>query len=357
MDSSIAKKAIKLYQKIAGNFRTMPALVLKKESDLAMFYYPGIEGVLAKVKEKPDTQGKYCVHHRTFGLISTKNSSHYPLLTAKAALLSQVANVNVIPLLVRYGEVHNLPKVLNQLSPNFRAILCTDFSAAEKAVVREKMTEIAVPVFFHDQMEAAAVLSALHSSAKMMKKTIKKAKIVLEGEDELIGELLRLLAHEGLDEVTLVDHKGALYEKRPNMNQAKNELVKIMKAKKDTRSREEILGSADMYVNSSTEPVPSSTTQLLGDKAVIISLKAASVALKGRQSLISTLPNHPNHLTDLHLPAGLFAAMAEGKKYGEETILQAVKALSGVFKSPQQKKLFPGLLEKNLAKKVANGIK
>lgn len=357
MDSAAAKKAVKLYNKLAGNFRTTPSTLLKKESDLALFYYPGIEGVLGKIKEKPDTQSKYCVHHRTFGLISTRNSSHYPLLTAKAALLSQVAGVNVIPLLVRYGEIHNLPNVLNQLSPNFRAILCTDLSAAEKAVVREKMAEIAVPVFFHDQMEAAACLAALHSGAKMMKKTLKKVKIAIEGDDELIGELLMLLMHEGLEGVTLVDHKGALYEKRPNMNQGKNELAKLMKAKKDSRTREEILGSADIYVNSSSEPLSAATTQLLSDKSVIISLKSPSVALKGKQALISTLPNLPNHLTDLHVPAGIFAAMAEGKKYGEGTVMQAVKALSAVFKSPQQKKLFPGLLEKNLAKKVANVIK
>lgn len=357
MDSPVAKKAIKLYQKIAGNFRTLPAHPLKKESDLAMFYYPGISGVLGKIKEKPESQGKYCTHPRTFGLLSTRNSSHYPLLTAKAALLSQVANVNVIPLLIRYGEIHNLPNVINQLSPNFQAILCTDLNAAEKAVVRSKLAEIAVPVFFHDQMEAAAVLAALHSSAKMTKKSLKKARIAIEGEDELIGELLLLLMHEGLDGVTLVDHKGALYEKRPNMNQNKNELAMLMKAKKDARTREEILASADIYVNSSPEPITSAATQLLGDKAVIISLRSASVALKGKQALVSTLPNLPNHLTDLHVPAGLFAAMAEGKKYGDGTVLQAVKALSGVFKSPQQKKLFPGLLEKNLAKKIAAGVK
>jgi malate dehydrogenase (oxaloacetate-decarboxylating) len=351
------KQALKWYAKSEGNFKTSSGMPLKKASDLSLFYYPGIEGVLEKITSNPESQKKYCVHYKTIGLISTRPESFYPLLTARAALISDLAGVNVIPLLIRYENVTNLPQVLENVSLNFQMMIGADLKPLEKEILRQAYKDKDYPLFFTDQLQAAAVISALQSASKMMKKNIKKAKVTLEGEDELMEELLLLLHQEGVENITIIDEKGAMYEKRPNMNKNKNRIAKVMKLKKDARTREEILQDTDLYVTSNKQDIGSDLSNLLPDKAVIITLKSQQVTKKSKQSLVSTLPHLPNHISDLHIAVGLASALKEGKRLKPKSLSQAIKGLHTVFKSPKQNNLMPGLLEKKLAQKISKQIK
>ncbi|MGE3278640.1 MAG: hypothetical protein AB7J40_02465 [Candidatus Altimarinota bacterium] len=351
------KKAVKMYAKSEGNFKTGSGMPLKKESDLSLFYYPGIIGILEKIQANPESQKKYCVHHKTIGVISTRPSSYYPLLSARAGLLSEVAGVNAIPLLLRYENLNNLPALLDQLSLNFQMMIASDLKPLEKAMIREAYKEKDYPLFFTDELQAAAVITALHSASKMLKKTLKKARVTIEGDDELLEEVIQMLQKEQVENLTLLDEKGPLYEKRPNMNKRKNQLVQALKLRKDQRTREEVLSETDLYISATTDDIGASVTQHLPEKAVIISLKSHRIEKKSKQSLISTLPHLPNHLTDLHIAVGLASALKEGKKIKPASLGQAIKGLQSVFKSPKQNKLFPGLLEKKLAQKIAKMIK
>jgi malate dehydrogenase (oxaloacetate-decarboxylating) len=357
MNHKSHKKAVKHYAKSDGNFMTGLGMPLKKEADLSLFYYPGIDGVLEKIQANPELQKKYCVHHKTIGLISTRPVSYYPLLTARAALLSHVAGVNVIPLLLRYDNVKNLPHQLEQLSLNFQMMIGADLKPIEKEIVRAAYKDKEYPFYYTEQLQAAAVVSALHSGAKMLKKSLKKAKITLEGDDDIMEEILMLLKAEEAEAITLLDEKGPLYEKRPNMNKNKNRLSKMMGLKKDTRTREEVLEDTDLYITATREDVGSSVTNHLPDKAVIVSLKSSHVTKKAKQSLVSTLPEHSNHITDLHIAVGLASALKEGKKIKNKTLSEAMKGLHSVFKTPKQHQLMPGLLEKKLAQKISKHIK
>jgi malate dehydrogenase (oxaloacetate-decarboxylating) len=349
--------ALKLYQKHGGNFSTKATMPLKKESDLASWYYPGILGVLERIQQKPESQQKYCLHHKTFAVVSTQGPESYPMITAKAALLSHISGANVIPLLLRYEHLDNLPRLLDQLAINFQAILCSDFKTAEKRFLTTNLHERATPIFFHQQMEAAAVVAAIVSAAKMLKKSLKKTSITIEGTDEVMADVLPLLTDEGAEQITLIDSKGALYDRRPNMNKEKIELVGILKAKKDTRTREKILGETDIYLNSDHEGIRKSTTEHIPEKSVLISLRSETIEKKAKQAMISTLPHHPNHLTDLHVMSGIMSALSTGRKAHPKTLAQAIKGLTSIIKSPRPLQLFPGLLDKNLARKISAAIK
>jgi len=351
------KKAVKMYAKSEGNFKTGSGMSLKKESDLSLFYFPGIMGVLEKIQGNPETQKKYCVQHKTVGIVSTRPSSYYPLLSARAGLLSEIAGVNAIPLLLKYEHLNNLPNVLDQLAVNFQMMIASDLKPLEKQMLRQAYKDKDYPLFFNDELEAAAVVSALNSAAKMLKKNLKKAKVTIDGDDDLLEEVIRLLQQEQAENIALLDEKGPLYEKRPNMNKRKIELARMLNLKKDTRSREEVLADTDLYISASTEEIGSSLTQHLPDKAVIISLKSHHIEKRPKQSLVSTLPHLPNHITDLHIAVGLASALKEGKRIKSKSLSEAMKGLQSVFKSPKQNKLVPGLLEKKLAQKIAKMIK
>jgi malic enzyme len=356
MKKAYAKKAVQNYRNAQGNFMTGSRIALKKEADLAAFYYPGILEILGKIDAKPAMQDKLCSYNRTVGVLSSKGSANYPLLTAKAALISQVADVNAIPLMIKYDKVKHIGSVIRNLAHNFQVIVCTDFSPMER-MMAESTYSGDTPLLFHDELEAGAIAAAVMASSKMMKKTAKRLTITIEGSDALSHDIIHLLLSEKYEQITLLDERGPLYTKRPNMNKYKKALTSLLKLKKDARSRTEVLSETDLYINTETESLKSSTTSSLTEKAVIITSRALEIEKSKKQTLVSTLPMYDNHITDLHLAVGIIEGICSNKKWTTKSFQQAIRGLSQVYKSPKSTHLIPGLLEKNLAKKIAKGIK
>lgn len=350
------KKAVKLYSQACGNFKTVSTIPLRKEADLASMYYPGISAVLEKISKKPQDQGKYCRQQRSIAVIGTRSVQHFPLLSAKAAILSEVADVNAIPLMIRYENPKKFAFLLNSLSTNFQAFFCGDIGEKEREILKSHYKGD-IPLIFHEQTEAAAVVAAVLNASKMMKKTPKKVSVTIEGKDQLTVDIVEFLMEEKFENITLIDARGPLYRKRPNMNRQKKRQVEISKAKKDERTREEVLSQTDIFIHSLPEDLKASVISTLPAKATVIALKVDQVEKGPKQALVSTLPTLPNHLTDLHIVAGMIDALCGGKKYSENTLSQAIRGLAAVYKSPKPDRIIPGLLEKNLAKKIAKAIK
>jgi hypothetical protein len=57
------------------------------------------------------------------------------------------------------------------------------------------------------------------------------------------------------------------------------------------------------------------------------------------------------------LAVGLLEALKQGKRVTKKALLQAIKGLSEVFKTPTATRMLPGLLDKNLGKKIAKAIR
>lgn len=351
---TIKKKALKSYQDHQGNFHICTSFPLKKEEDLAVMYYPGIEDVIEKIEKKPINQHKFCSLPFTVGVISSCKPTEFPLISAKAALLSHVAALNAIPLTLKYGKVTNIPTILNQLSPNFQAYYITDVTALEEEVIRENLDKIDKPVIFHHESMALGVVASALAATKVLKSKPAKIRVTLEGSDVLAMEISKHLINHKFTNITLIDEEGPLYTKRPKMNRDKNSLVSITKPKKDNRTRDEVFNETDIYISTLHEEVTDTLSSQLDSKAVIITLKAKGITKQSKQSIISTLPHLENHISDLHISSLLLSAACVGKSVDDKAHKKAAEALAGYYTNPKGKKIIPGLLEKKL---VVKGLK
>lgn len=338
---TFGKQALKLYKK--GKFS------LKKESDLGFCYYPGILSVCEKLRKKPELV-------KTVAFISTQPQSYFPLLRAKSNIVAELTGITAIPLLLRYEHPSNLPLLVRSLFGNFSVVFCDNFRYHERAVLEPERQNFQKPIFFQEELFAGAILASLSPVQKLLRKTASKLSLVLEGHGRVLKELIVRLKEQKYLHITLLDERGAVYPKRPNLNAEKIGLIQGLGVSKDARTRKEILESADVYITTMPGDITSALTSMLPEKAVIIAMNALHVAVVKKQSLISTLPHLPNHLTDLHLAAGIAEAVVHGKSLTGESLHQAIKGLEKLGK-PNPKKLFPGLLEKKLAEKIAKAIK
>lgn len=356
MKKPYMKKAVQNARKAEGHFKTGSRIPLKKEADLASFYYPGIEEVLEKVAGNPKQLEKLSSFNRTVAVITTKGPEHYPLLSAKAALLSEVAGVNALPIMIKYDKVNQIGSVIASLAHNFQMILCTELSPLERAMA-ESTYSGDTPVVFHDQLQAGAVVASVMAHGKILKKSPKTISVILEGSNALAHDILHLLMKEKYANITLLDERGPLFMKRPNMNRYKKALVSLVKTKKDQRSRAEAMAETDVYINTECEELKSSESSRMGEKSLLITTRAQVIEKSKKQSIASTMPLFENHISDLHLAAGLAEALCEQKKWSDKSLTQAISGLATVYKTPKPARMIPGLLEKNMAKKIAKSIK
>lgn len=355
MKKSPQHLAFKSYQQLKGNFRTLSPVHFKKESDLGAFYYPGVSGIQKKMAENPELEAKLSKKILPIGLLSTQPKSFYPVLTAKASLLSMLSGMNVIPLLIRYEHFENLPQIVSQMAINFQAVFLAGLRPAEQEVLKNSLKP-SVPLLFLDEMEALTTVAAISNAAKLLKKSPKSLRITLEGSDHLMRGIVKALLHEGFTSLTLIDERGPLYRRRPNMNKHKNELATLAKSEKIKESREEVLARTDIFLSTLGQKLEMTTTKLLPDKCVLVTLRSEAIEAKPRQTIISNLPHLPNHLTDLHIAAVLGSALGEGKQMNEKTIARAVRGLSTYYRNPTVSKIIPGLLEKNLVRKLVKSL-
>lgn len=355
MKKTTAKQAVQVYKKNKGNFVTQSTISLKKESDLSSLYYPGIEAVLEKIENKPELLEKMSTLQGTVLVVSTRPTLRYPLLTAKAALITEVAQVNALPLQLSYSSPKKMATILQSLEQSACAIFIAESTPKEREIL-EATYKGRIPLLFHEESEAAAVVSAVLNSAKLLKKSLSKTNVTLHGDDSLAQNIIRLLKENGVNNLTLVDDRGALYKRRPNMNRFKKALLKLTQTKKDSRTLEEIYKDTHIFITTEKTELKKADTELFSEKAVFVTLKAQNVELQKSQSLVSTMPDQANHITDLHIAAGIFYALSEGKKITPKTLKEAIFGLQKIYKAPQKKKIVPGLLEKNLAKKISSAL-
>lgn len=349
---ALKKTALKAYKKSGGNFATRGLLPLKKPSDVGILYYPGVTAVVEKISAQPEAARTLCRSGKTIGLISTQPALYYPLLSAKAAIISDLSGANVIPLLIRYEHPENLPAVVRSIAGNFAAIIADSFKSSERKVLEAHTGMFETPLCFQEQLLAGAIMSLLPNAAKLLKKPLTKLSITLEGEGRMMLELIKQLKAEGLHALA-IDERGALYPRRPNMNSKKIEMATMLRSVKDARSRAEILTATNVSISAKAGKLSGAG---LPERCVIVALNADEVSALPKQTLVSTLPTELNHITDLHLALALAGVLMEGKKISDKTFSQGVKALTKLGK-PDAKKLFPSLLEKGLSRKLAKLIK
>lgn len=357
MKQTIDKLAMKAFQKYLGPLQVRLKVPVKKESDLSWAYYPGISSIHDRMMNDPVFERRFNPLHRMVTMVSTAGKPYYPILTAKAALLSELTGMNCFPLLLRYENPTNLPSLSRSLEGSMGLMLWCQVKPLERDILDQSVVDPeAKPIFDMDLLSGAALAGVL-SAARYRRKSLKKMAVTVDVGDPHLKFLIQELLVLGAENMTLIDERGELYLRRPNMNQEKNLLVKVLNPKKTGKSREDILKTTDCYITGQKGALSMAMCSNLPDRCVIVSLRADRIEKKPQQVLISTLPHLPNHITDLHLAVGLLEAMKQGKKISRKPLHQAIKGLSEVYARPSPKRMLPGLLEKNLGKKIAKAIR
>ncbi len=260
MSNKQANDAIRLHKKLRGKI-TIESKIKLRPQDIQLIYTPGVAAVCKKIHAEPNQ--KYSLTSkpnnvaivtdgtRILGLGNIGPYAAMPVMEGKAVLYKKFGKIDAFPICLNTTKKQEIIDIIKAIEPAFGAINLEDIESPKVLEISEEIErKIPIPVFHDDRHgTAVVVLAALLNSLKILKKTIKSAKIVIAGAGSAGYGICKLLSFAGCRNLIVTDSSGAIYkDRKQNMNNYKNEIAKISNPKLQKGTLEQVLKDADVFI-------------------------------------------------------------------------------------------------------------
>src|SRR5262249_11026439 len=142
-----------------------------------------------------------------------------PVMEGKALLFKAFADVDAFPVCLDTQDVDELALIVRNLAPTFGGVNLEDISSPRCFTLEDRLQdECEVPVFHDDQQgTAVVVLAAIENAARALGRDPASFRVVVSGAGAAGIACTRILLGRGLEDIVLVDSKGAVTDDRPNL--------------------------------------------------------------------------------------------------------------------------------------------
>ena len=388
---TVYKKSINYHKKSGGKIAIKSLVNVKDKNDLSLAYTPGVaEPCRAIVKNSAESynltwKGRTVVvisdGSAVLGLGNIGADAAIPVMEGKALLIKKFAGIDAIPIVINTQNTEEIIRFVQLIAPNFAGVNLEDISAPRCFQIEESLQNIGIPVFHDDQHGTAiAVTAALHNAAKVVNKPYTSLKVIIVGagaagiaiSQMLLGlncfdkKCLRNLNIESVQDVILVDRKGALCEGRKDQNIYKQAVAAMSNKSKKKGNLVEVVRGFDVIIgvsgpNTITEAMIKSmsvrpivfamanpTPEILPDAA---RRSGAYVVATGRSDF-------PNQINNVLVFPGVFKAVVQKrlKIITTEMKIATSRTLEKMVKNPSANNIIPDVFTPHLADKIAQAI-
>ena len=238
-DAYYGRKALRLSKKYGGKIKIEPNLKIKSLSDFSTVYTPGVAAVSNAIKANGDASYDLTWRWNTIFIVTNGSRvlglgdigplASLPVMEGKSLLYKTLGGVNAVPIPIDSASPEDFVKIVKSISVTSGGIHLEDLSSPFCFDVLEKLQkELTVPVWHDDQQgTAAATLAGLINSFKIVGKDLKNSRLILVGSGAANLALFNMLGDYGADlgKIVLIDSKGVLSRKRPDLEQMKAENI------------------------------------------------------------------------------------------------------------------------------------
>ena len=345
-----AEESLKLHRQWRGKLSVAPKMAIRSREDLSLAYTPGVAQPCLEIQRDPAESYNLTGRWNTVAVVTDGTAvlglgdigpeAGMPVMEGKCVLFKSFGGVDAIPLCVRSHDVDEIVNTVALLAGSFGGVNLEDISAPRCFEIERRLKERCdIPIFHDDQHgTAVVVLVALTNALELVGKRMEDIRVVTCGAGAAGIAIIRLLIARGLHDVVLCDRKGAIYEGRDGLNDAKREMAAITNRNHRKGSLAEMLRGADVFIGVSAPgmvtaemvrtmapgailfPMANPTPEILPDEAL-----AAGAAVVGTGR--SDFPNQINNV--LAFP-GIFrgALDVRASDINDEMKLAAAEALA-----------------------------
>ena len=347
-----AKESLKLHYELKGKIEMTARTRVDSREALSLAYTPGVAQPCLEIQK--DISKSYELTRRwntvavvtdgtaVLGLGDIGPEAGMPVMEGKCVLFKEFGGVDAVPLCIRSKKVDDIVNTVALLAGSFGGVNLEDISAPRCFEIEEKLkARCDIPVFHDDQHGTAViVLAALTNALKLTGKKAEEIKVVTSGAGAAGTAVIKLLASSGIQNIIMTDRSGAIYEGRPGLNAAKQEIAAMTNPMRESGSLADVIQGADVFIGVSAPGLLTQDMVRSMNRDAIIFACANPVpeimpdeAKAAGAAVVSTgRSDYPNQVNNVLAFPGIFrgALDARASDINDAMKIAAAKAIAGL---------------------------
>lgn len=376
-----AKESLKLHYELKGKIEIAARTKANDRQSLSLAYTPGVAEPCLEIQK--DVNKSYELTRRwntvavvtdgtaVLGLGDIGPEAGMPVMEGKCLLFKEFGGVDAIPLCIRSRDVDEIVNTVALLAGSFGGINLEDISAPRCFEIERKLKERCdIPVFHDDQHGTAVImLAGLINALKVVGKRLEDVKLVTSGAGAAGIAIIKLLVSAGAGNVVMTDRTGAIYNGRPGLNQAKQEIAEITNPARESGSLAEVIKGADVFIGVSAPGVlTAKMVQSMAKDAIVFACANPTPeifpdeAKRAGAAVVSTgRSDYPNQINNVLAFPGIFrgALDARASDINDEMKFAAAYALAGMVKDAELScdNILPQAFDEGVGETVAKAVR
>lgn len=376
-----AKESLKLHYELKGKIEIAARTKANDRQSLSLAYTPGVAEPCLEIQK--DVNKSYELTRRwntvavvtdgtaVLGLGDIGPEAGMPVMEGKCLLFKEFGGVDAIPLCIRSKDVDEIVNTVALLAGSFGGINLEDISAPRCFEIERKLKERCdIPVFHDDQHGTAVImLAGLINALKVVGKRLEDVKIVTSGAGAAGIAIIKLLVSAGAGNVVMTDRTGAIYNGRPGLNPAKQEIAEITNPARERGSLADAIKGADVFIGVSAPGVlTAKMVQSMAKDAIVFACANPTPeifpdeAKRAGAAVVSTgRSDYPNQINNVLAFPGIFrgALDARASDINDEMKFAAAYALAGMVKDAELScdNILPQAFDEGVGETVAEAVR
>lgn len=384
-EKTIYEISAERHKALGGKLEVRSKVPIKTRDALSWAYTPGVAEPCRIIAKNPEEVYNYTWKKNSVAVVSDGSAvlglgnigplAAIPVMEGKAALMSEFAGINAVPICLTTQNTEEIINVVKCIAPTFGAICLEDISAPRCVEIERRLIEeLDIPVFHDDQHGTAIVVgAALTNALKVVCKELSEITVVVSGTGAAGSAIIKMLHNLGVKEIYGFNIGGIVTEEDYHIYEAQNEpvlkeLSLITNPRQERLSMAEAIAKADVFIGVSAPNLvtPEMVRSMKRDPIVFamanpnpeITYEAGKAA--GARIMGTGRSDYPNQINNLLAFPGVFrgALNCRTSKITEEMKMEAVYALASVI-SPQElneNNIIPDALDERGVSVVASAI-
>ena len=333
-----------------GKLVLRSTLPLTDRESLSLAYTPGVAKVCSAIAEDESLARIYTWRSRLVAVVSDGTAvlglgnigpaAALPVMEGKAALFSEFAGLNAVPIVLATTDPDEIIETVVRLAPSFGGINLEDISAPRCFEIETRLRDLLdIPVFHDDQHGTAiVVLAALRNAAKVTGRELADLRVVVSGAGAAGVACTKILLAAGIGDIAVVDSRGILHPSRSDLTPIKDELARTTNKTGLAGSMHDALDGADVFLGVSAGAVGEDSVARMSANSIIFALANPTpeidpeVAHRHAAIVATGRSDYPNQINNVLAFPGVFAGAfdAGARSITENMKLAAATALGDV---------------------------
>lgn len=373
-------ESINLHQERAGKIEITSKVDVTSEEDLSVVYTPGVSAVCRAIAEDETKVNTLTARGNMIAVITDGTAvlglgdigpkAAIPVMEGKSILFKKLANVDAFPISLDTKDTEEIISIIKALQPNFSGINLEDISAPRCFEIEKRLIEeLDIPVFHDDQHGTAiVVLAALINALKVVDKSDKDAKIIINGAGSAGIAIAKLLLEAGCQNITLVSLEGVLNKSEEWLNDAQRDIAEYTNFDNVQGTLEDVIKDADVFIGvSGPKALSKEHVQSMNNNPIIFALANPTPeiypeeAYEAGAAIVGTgRSDYPNQINNLLAFPGIFRGVLDAKTQHITTEMKiaAAKAIAATIHKDELNAnyVIPNSLEKRVVDQVAASV-